>query len=100
MGIRSYKRLRKEKRQTQKGIEDAVSFYMDMTVGEYLQFAAVVVAVNLIVGALPNKYTVWDLTTNKLYSLTQDSIDYVSDLDEDVTIYVLNTEDHTDSMVK
>lgn len=61
---------------------------------------AVVVAVNLIVGALPNKYTVWDLTTNKLYSLTQDSIDYVSGLDEDVTIYVLNTEDNTDSMVK
>lgn len=61
---------------------------------------AVVVAVNLIVEALPNKYTVWDLTTNKLYSLTQDSIDYVSGLDEDVTIYVLNTEDNTDSMVK
>lgn len=32
LGIRSYKRIRKEKRQTQKGIEDAVSFYMDMTV--------------------------------------------------------------------
>ena len=61
---------------------------------------AVVVAANLIVGALPNKYTVWDLTTNKLYSLTQDSIDYVSGLDGDVTIYVLNTEDNTDSMVK
>ena len=60
---------------------------------------AVVVAVNLIVGALPAKYTVWDLTTNKLYSLTQDSIDYVSGLTDDVTIYVLNTEDNTDSML-
>lgn len=60
---------------------------------------AVVVAVNMVISALPTKYTVWDLTTNKLYSLTQDSIDYVSGLKENVTIYVLNAEGNADTML-
>ncbi len=60
---------------------------------------SVVVAVilNLIVAELPSRYTVFDLTENKLYSLTDDTKELVGNLDEDVAIYVLSNENQADS---
>lgn len=58
---------------------------------------AVAVILNLIVAELPSRYTVFDLTANRLYSLTDDTKELVSNIGEDVTIYVLANENQADS---
>ena len=58
---------------------------------------AVAVILNLIVAELPGRYTVFDLTANKLYSLTDDTKELVGNIGEDVTIYVLANENQADS---
>ena len=58
---------------------------------------AVAVILNLIVAELPSRYTVFDLTANRLYSLTDDTKELVGNIGEDVTIYVLANENQADS---
>lgn len=58
--------------------------------------AAVVVVLNLVVGELPSTYTKIDLTGEKLYSLTDQSVEFVKGLEEDVTIYVIVQKDIAD----
>ena len=60
---------------------------------------AAAVILNLIVAELPSRYTVFDLTANKLYSLTDDTKELVSNIGEDVSIYVLANENQADSML-
>jgi ABC-2 type transport system permease protein len=61
---------------------------------------ALTVVVNLIVGKLPSKYTGIDVTSNQLYSITDQTKQMVKALDTDVTIYVIASEDNADSVVK
>lgn len=58
---------------------------------------AIVAIVNIIMGELPASWTAVDMTAEKLYSLTDDSVDYVKKMEEDVTIYVLVSEDGQDT---
>ena len=53
--------------------------------------AAIVLAVllNLLVGALPKKYTEFDLSEAKMYTLGDSSKKLVQSLDQDVTVYYL-----------
>lgn len=51
-----------------------------------------VVAVNLGLNYVPEQYSSFDLTKNKLYRLTEETKAYLTDLSEDVTIYVLAEE--------
>ena len=53
--------------------------------------AAIVLAVlvNLLVGALPKKYTEFDLSAAKMYTLGDSSKQLMQSLDEDVTVYYL-----------
>lgn len=48
---------------------------------------AIAVAVNLLVGALPASMTQFDTTTNQLFTLSQQTKNMVSGLEQDVTIY-------------
>lgn len=57
----------------------------------------ITVLVNLVVGELPSTLTSIDLTGNKLYSLTDQSIEFVQNMEEDVTIYVLVNEESADN---
>lgn len=50
---------------------------------------AIVVIVNLAVGQIPVKYTQFDLTDNQLYTITDDTKDFVAGLDQDVDIYLI-----------
>lgn len=50
------------------------------------------VAVNLGFNYVPEQYSSFDLTQNRLYALTQETKDFLADLSEDVTIYVLEEE--------
>ncbi len=60
---------------------------------------AVTVVVNLLVGQMPATWTSLDLTGNKLYSLTDQTRDFLAGINEDVTIYVLVNEENEDSVL-
>ena len=55
---------------------------------------AIVVVLNLVVGKLTDKYSLsLDMTQNKIFSLTQGSLDFIKNLDKDVEIILLSDED-------
>lgn len=57
---------------------------------------ALTVIVNLVVGELPGSWTSVDLTAQKMYSITEDTKKLLHELEEDVTIYVLEAEGSMD----
>ena len=50
-------------------------------------FIVIVVVINMIVGALPTKYSEFDLSSQKLYSIGDQTKSFLKDLNKDVTIY-------------
>lgn len=60
---------------------------------------ALVVLLNVLVSELPSKYTVFDVTANKLYSLTDETQAMVKALDEEINIYVLVNEEQADELL-
>lgn len=58
---------------------------------------AAAVFLNLAVSQLPERYTTLDMTSQKLYSLTSVTEQVLKNLDQDVTIYVLDSEDGQDA---
>lgn len=61
-------------------------------------FAAVIMA-NLTIKELPADLTQLDVTSQKLYSLTEDTKTLMGKLEQDVTIYVINSEDNADETI-
>ncbi len=58
-----------------------------------IMVVAIVVVLNLVVGKLTDKFSLsLDLTQNKIFSLTQESIDFIKKLDKDVEIILLSDE--------
>lgn len=53
---------------------------------------AVVICGNLLLRKVPAAYTEFDVTRERLYSLTEDSYKVMDGLQENITIYVLSTE--------
>lgn len=60
---------------------------------------AVTVIFNLAVSQLPASIKNVDISSSKLYTLTDDTKTYLSTIEEDVTIYVLSSEDNKDKTV-
>lgn len=60
---------------------------------------ALAVIVNLIAGQIPTKYTNIDITTNQLYTITDQTKELLALLNDDVTVYVLSSEDGADSTI-
>lgn len=58
-----------------------------------------VILVNMIAQSLPEKYASIDVTAEKLYSISDDTKELVSNLSEDITIYVINSKDNRDDTV-
>lgn len=58
---------------------------------------ALTVAVNIGLNYVPEQYSSFDLTTNKLYALTDETKEFLAGLSEDVTVYVLADEDADDA---
>ena len=46
---------------------------------------------------MPSGWTAIDMTSQKLYSLTDQTVDYVKNMQDDVTIYVLVNQDNQDT---
>lgn len=61
---------------------------------------AIIAIVNVIVGEMPSTWTTVDVTDQKLYSITDQTKDYVKGMTEDVTIYVVASEETCDTMVQ
>lgn len=61
---------------------------------------AVVVLVNVFVGELPSEWTLLDLTSQKLYSITDQSREFVTSMEQDVTIYVMVAEENQDTTLQ
>ena len=58
---------------------------------------AVVVVINIVLGEMPSSWTSVDMTSQKLYSLTDQTKEFVENINEDVTIYVIVAEDSQDT---
>lgn len=58
---------------------------------------AAVILLNALISELPVNYTVFDVTANKLYSLSEETKTLAKALTQNVTIYVLANEDQADS---
>ena len=72
--------------------------------GSYSAFAAVIVIaiaiiVNMAVGALPSTVTQFDMTTNSIYSLSDQTKAIVRSEDKDVNLYLLATQGNEDATV-
>lgn len=59
----------------------------------------IAIVVNLIVGQIPTKYTQIDVSDNNLYEITGTSTKLLSELDKDVTIYVVADPDTVDDRI-
>ena len=58
--------------------------------------AALTILVNTGLNYIPEQYISYDVTVNKLFTLTDDTVELVSNLSQDVTVYVLVDEDSKD----
>ena len=65
--------------------------------GLVVVMTAVVVFVNILVAEMPANWTVWDLTSQKLYSVTDRTKEFLKTVDEPVTIYVIVDKDTEDT---
>lgn len=57
-----------------------------------LVMGVLTIAVNLGLNYVPDQYTSFDVTANKIYTLTDDTKEMISNLTDDITIYVLTEE--------
>lgn len=60
---------------------------------------AIVVVGNLFVSSLPVTITELDCTYAKMYELTEDTEDFLEKLEDEITIYVLNSEESKDAQI-
>lgn len=60
---------------------------------------ALVVVGNLIVSSLPVTITEIDCTYTKMYDLTEDTENFLEKLEDEITIYVLNSEESKDAQI-
>lgn len=61
---------------------------------------AIVVIANMVVAEMPASWKSLDLTSNRMYSLTEQSKEFVEAMEENVTIYVLAAEDAQDATLE
>lgn len=61
---------------------------------------AIALAVNLLVGALPSAVTQFDITADRMYTISQQTEQMLGALDQDVTVYWIVTEGQEDNNVK
>lgn len=60
----------------------------------------VLIVVNLIAGEIPEQYTQIDVSTQKLYTISDTTREFLEDLDQDITIYYVVQNGQEDSVVE
>lgn len=61
---------------------------------------AILIAVNVLAGQLPSRWTQFDISAAQLYSLTADTKVVVTNLDQDVTIYWISQAGKEDTVIQ
>lgn len=61
---------------------------------------AIIVAVNLVVNEIPSQYTEIDVSEQKLYTISDETEEMLSNLEEDVTLYFITQDDNKDGTVE
>ena len=61
---------------------------------------AIVVVLNLIVGQIPTKYTEFDISTGKLYTIGDETKKVLKNLDEDITIHYIVQSGNEDATIE
>ena len=69
------------------------------SIGMIIVAVVAAVFVNLLVAELPDKYTKIDVTSDRLYSLSDETIAYMEGLQEDIKVYVLVSEESKDPVL-
>jgi len=67
--------------------------------GAIVIFTVAIVFLNLVMAKLPEKYTIFDMTDNQMYSLTNDTKNMLKFIDSDVNIYVYEAEKSYDENI-
>lgn len=62
-------------------------------------FLIIIIVINLIVGELPSKYTEIDISDEKIYSIGEQTIEMLRELEKDVTIYHIAQEGAEDEVI-
>lgn len=70
------------------------------SVGMTVVVIAIVVVVNMILGQLPEKYRNIDVSSTKIYEITDTSKELLKDLDQKVTFTVLAVKENTDDRIQ
>ncbi len=60
---------------------------------------AIIVIVNLVVNSLPSTYTKFDLSDTKLFTISDETKNILTNLNEDITIYLIAQEGNEDSTI-
>lgn len=60
---------------------------------------AVAILINFLVAELPVRYTVFDVTANQLYALSEETRNLVASVDEDINIYVVAGKEQADGIL-
>lgn len=58
--------------------------------------AVLTILVNIGLGYIPEQYTSFDVTANRIFTITEDTVQFITNLSKDVTIYVLADENAKD----
>ena len=61
---------------------------------------AIVVVLNLIIGQIPSKYTEFDISTGKLYTIGDETKKVLKNLDEDITIHYIVQSGNEDATIE
>ena len=61
---------------------------------------AIIVVINMAVGQIPVKYTQFDLTDNQLYTITDQTKEFVKGLDSDVDVYLVAQSGQEDEQIQ
>ena len=60
----------------------------------------VIVVINLITAEIPEKYTQIDVSSQKLYTISDDTVEFLNELDQDVVIYLVVQSGNEDDILK
>lgn len=60
---------------------------------------AIIVIINLVVNSLPSTYTKFDLSDTKLFTISDETKNELTNLNEDITIYLIAQEGNEDSTI-
>lgn len=67
------------------------------SLGSVVVVTAAAVLLNFFVDKIPSSYAEYDTTEEKIYTLTDDSKEFLNKLDKDITIYVMGKKDTVES---